>query len=248
MKAWNGKWLGRGAILGGLMVPLAVQAGTIVGGSALLTSADESQLEAWLGQNNLVLTKVFTKTDGSTGSDFHAAVDGKGPTFTIVQATNGLGTSALVGGYNPQSWRSPSDLADQWNLSFTDAERTAFLFNLSSKTEYKQVLGDVNGYGGYYQTANDGYFGPIFGAGYDLSLPHDLTLGGLSVLNSYGANDGSNAGQSLIPGSGEAANFLSYGKMEVFTVSAVPEPVSYVMFGLGLGVLGLVRRRQRRAD
>src|SRR6478736_5996599 len=51
---------------------------------ALLSAAYEAQLETWLGQGDLDFTSVFIKTDGATSLDFHAAADGKGATFTLM--------------------------------------------------------------------------------------------------------------------------------------------------------------------
>ena len=81
----------------------------------LLTQADEVQLETWLGQGDVTLTKIFSKQPGDNKSeaDFHAAVDHKGPTFTVISIYgNGGGTyesipdldAQIIGGYNPQSW------------------------------------------------------------------------------------------------------------------------------------------------
>ena len=67
-------------------------AGMIVGGSTLLTPTYVSELETWLGEGPLELTNVYTKAPGNTSLDFHAAVDGLGPTFVVMQATEDSGT------------------------------------------------------------------------------------------------------------------------------------------------------------
>ena len=64
-----------------------------------------TQLEAWLGQGDLTFTKVYTKAAGHDASDFHAATDGQGATFTLFQAIY-QDTPYVLGGYNPQSWSS----------------------------------------------------------------------------------------------------------------------------------------------
>jgi len=38
---------------------------------------------------------------------------------------------------------------------------------------------------------------------------------------------------------------ITFGAIQVFTISAVPEPGSYGLMLVGLGVMGLVLRRKR---
>jgi hypothetical protein len=49
---------------------------------------------------------IFGKTagDGQTALDFHAAVDGQGPTIVVMRASRPeFAEPQIVGGYNPQS-------------------------------------------------------------------------------------------------------------------------------------------------
>ena len=46
--------------------------------ATLITAADQSQLESWLGEGPLTLTNIYTKKAGDTAANFHAAVDGQG--------------------------------------------------------------------------------------------------------------------------------------------------------------------------
>src|SRR5262245_26901215 len=68
-----------------LMLSGSAQAGTIVGGSSLLSLSDVTQLETWLGEGPLTLTNAYTKTPGDTSTTFHNAVDGIGRTFAIIE-------------------------------------------------------------------------------------------------------------------------------------------------------------------
>lgn len=218
----------------------AQAAGSIVGGSALLDTAGVASLDGWLGKGDFVLTKIFTKADGSTPYDFHKAVDGKGPTISVFTATYWYGGSAIVGGYNPFSW----DSTDTYR---TTSDRSAFIFNLTDHSVFRQV----DGVYGDTQTYNGKNYGPTFGQGHDLVV--DTTGGllgeGYSYLFSYtGKYD---RGYSIVNGcaygSGGCIHF-SVGLLEVFTVTAVPEPETYALFLAGLGVLGgIARSRKARA-
>jgi hypothetical protein len=72
----------------------SAHAGVILGGSALLDSTDLTKLEGWLGEGELTLTNVFTKTIGDDGVDFHAAADGKGRTFVVLSAQESIATGS----------------------------------------------------------------------------------------------------------------------------------------------------------
>jgi hypothetical protein len=224
-------------------------AGVIVGGSTLLGSAEEAQLEAWLGEGPLTLTNIFTKSAGSAGNVFRSTVNGAGRTFVVMQATqDGSGATAIIGGYNPQSWNSN----EGYNITLNDADRTAFIFNLTSLTKNSQQLGAGNCDGcGKYQTYNGSTHGPIFGGGFDLSVTDDLTKG-YSSLWSYAPTPGA-LRTSLIDGSHDSgadnASHVQYGAMEVFTIAAapptdVPEPGSLALLGLGIGGISIYRRKR----
>jgi len=142
--------------------------------ASLLTSANEAQLETWLGRGNLDFTNIFTKTPYSNASAFHAAVDGQGETFVLmlISGNGGFGTSSdrpiqIVGGYNPQSWGS----SGYWNQTPNDADRTAFIYNLTygtdgnpgTRIQRQNLSGQGAGDAGRYQTYNYQYYGPAFG-------------------------------------------------------------------------------------
>lgn len=216
-----------GAII--LLAATAVQAET-----PLLTDGDKAQLANWLGNGPIRLERLYKKRDGQTAADFHAAVDGKGRTFTVMEATTELGQTFKVGGYNPQSWASSGG----FHITTEDALRTGFLFNLSSRQVHRQTprtyaLDTV----GSFQTWNDARAGPVFGAGHDLYVPWDLTNGGYSIMYSYIDPVRSNFDSSLLDGRDYKSPNITYGDIEVWSVIAVPEPMTWMLLLMGIAML-----------
>lgn len=189
-----------------LAIAGVTHAANIVGGSALLSGGDASQLETWLGKGTLTMTKIFDRTpgDGKPATDFHTAADERGQTITVMELPPQNGFPAkVIGGYNPQSWNSSGTT----NFTDEDAQRTAFLFNLTTGTLQRQKLNpeDV----GKYQTYNDNNYGPTFGGGHDLHVDFNLQTG---YTNPYSYN-------AILSG-GQGAD-LTYGTMEVFTLAFI---------------------------
>jgi hypothetical protein len=211
----------------------------------LLSAADQSQLAKWLGQGPIALDSIYKKRIGQTAADFHAAVDGKGRTFVVMQATTELGETFLIGGYNPQSWDSKGG----FHVTTEQSGRTGFLFNLTSHQFHMQTprtyaLDTV----GSFQTFNDAKLGPVFGAGHDLYVPWDLTHGGYSSMYSYIDPERSDFDSSLLDGRDFVKPNVTFGDMEVFTIMAVPEPAAWMMLLPGLGLLGFMRRSSPAAS
>lgn len=211
-----------------LLMPVAY------GSTPLLTQADIAQLSNWLGNGPIRLERLYKKRDGQTAADFHAAVDGKGRTFTVMEATTELGQTWKVGGYNPQSWASTGG----FHITTEDALRTGFLFNLTSRQLHRQTprtyaLDTV----GSFQTFNDGKVGPVFGAGHDLYVGWDLSTGGYSSLYSYIDPARSNFDSSILDGRDYKEPNLTFGDLEVWAVIAIPEPRAWAMLLAGLLLL-----------
>ncbi|OEZ81980.1 hypothetical protein JAB6_35700 [Janthinobacterium sp. HH104] len=210
-------------------------------GPSLLSPTYQGQLETWLGEGHLKLDAIYTKSAGDTSLDFHKASDGKGRTFSVMEATNSSGKTWLVGGYNPQSWSS----TDGTHVTMDDSQRTAFLFNLTSGFMLPQLKQYFNGDGiGKDQTYNQANYGPTFGYGHDLYVPQDLTHGGSSFLYTYNYLGQPSTGVSLLDGSIWHSNDVTFGAIQVFSISAVPEPATYGLILAGLFVL-LMRQRGR---
>ncbi|WP_288380632.1 PEP_CTERM-anchored TLD domain-containing protein [uncultured Massilia sp.] len=220
----------------GLAAP-AAQAQT---GGALLDLTLYGQLERWLGAGPLDLRNIYTREFGNNSRDFHAAADGAGMTFTLAQVSNDLGDSWIVGGYNPQSWSS----TDGWHETPYDWQRTAFIFNYTDATVWRQVMSDnILPSRGLRQTYNEPNHGPTFGAGSDLFF-NDRLNAAFSWQVSYGGGD---EGISIIDGS-RGGQLFRVDALEVYSISLVPEPGQYAMLAAGLGLLGWSawRRRERK--
>ncbi|MEG1050565.1 MAG: PEP_CTERM-anchored TLD domain-containing protein [Janthinobacterium sp.] len=222
---------------------LGAQAGP---GTSLLAPGYQAQLETWLGEGRLALTNIYTKAAGDTSVNFHKASDGKGRTFSVMEARNESGQTWLVGGYNPQSWNS----SGTYNMTPEDSQRTGFIFNLSTGQRHVQT---PKGYAldsiGAYQTFNDINAGPTFGIGADLGVSADLTSRGVSYRYSYLDPVAGVFGISLLDGKPYSTHpNVTFGAIQVFSISAIPEPASYAMTLLGLALIGgmQVRKRHRR--
>lgn len=213
-------------------------------GPSLLSPEYQSQLESWLGEGRLTLNTIYTKAAGDTSLDFHKASDGKGRTFSVMEAMDPSGKTWLVGGYNPQSWNS----SGSYNMTPDNSQRTAFLFNLSSGVIRPQT---PRGYAidtvGAYQTYNGSEYGPVFGYGHDLFVSGTLSSGGYSNMYSYIDPVKGGFGESLLDGSQYNKPNVTYGAMQIFTISVVPEPATYAFLLAGLGLLAAVCLYKRPA-
>jgi hypothetical protein len=219
----------------------------------LITPEYRLLLETWVGQGSLTLTNVYTKQTGDTSLDFHAAVDGKGPTFLAMEIFGhgpeqnflpSIEGTQIIGGYNPQSWSSGPDL---YTHTPDDADRTAFIYNLTGNRMQAQTLGPD--FYAQFQTHNDGNYGPIFGVG-DISF-NPLTLDWGSAVNASYGNPLA-AGQTIVDGAtnkpGSPGHIYSIGALEVYTFvnnpSAVPDSgPSITLLALGISTLFGLRRK-----
>jgi hypothetical protein len=213
-------------------------AGDIVGGSALLDDSGHAQLERWQGAGAVNLTTIYSLQPGDTARDFHAAVDGRGPTFTLLQLTNAGGDRYLVGGYNPRSWSS----TDGWHVTQRDADRSAFLFNMTAPAVYRQLPSNyILPSQGARQTLNQADLGPAFGAGNDLFVNDRLDTA-FSYQLTYG--DPGDQGRSIVDRS-LGIGLVAVDAIELFTVSPVPAPASPALLAAGVVVLGVAARRRK---
>jgi hypothetical protein len=224
-------------LLAVLLLTIPVPAASIVNGGQLLTQSNANQLATWLGQGDLTFTNVFSQTPISNGSTlFHTASDGIGPTFTLFQTNLGL-----VGGYDPVSWNS----SGSYITDPTNTGRTAFIFNLSTTTLLRQLLGDSNG---QYQTFNYGPYGPTFGGGHDLTVNSSNLSNGYAYSFSYGGGFSQPNIFGLSSSSGNPTMF-TVSRVETYTfapaVAQTAEPSTFLLCAGALMILcGLGRRFQ----
>lgn len=71
---------------------------------------------------------------------------------------------------------------------------------------------------------------------------YSVTLGGLS-----GATNGAFAFRYAVDDGGPAGTRSNYIGIDTLSITAVPEPGTYLMLGAGLALVGLARKRQARA-
>ena len=204
----------------------------IVGGSSLITQSQANQIAGYLNEGNVRLTKIFSKTagDGKTAPNFHAAADGQGRTITVYRVQFN-GQQYLIGGYNPQSWSSISN----YNITNNNADRTGFIFNLTSDFVQRQKLNNSlcdNYYDcGIYQTYNYSVYGPTFGGGHDIWVDNSLQQG-YAYNFSYGTTHRSNNILNLgIVNTGYPN--LQILAFETFTVSSAPGEFYVADYGAG---------------
>ena len=216
----------------------------INGSSALLTQNYANQLETWLNEGPITLTRIFSKSiNGSSSSAFHNNVDGKGRTFSLIKVDGGY--DELIGGYNPTSW----DTSTNYRHSLNTGDYSAFIFNLTENRIHRQIGNKSQ----YYQTYNNINYGPTFGGGHAIYVNANLSSGytithytynltqNLNGYYTYGGGDGRNIlGDAAYydngTGPGNTTHSYSYnlvyGDIETFTIQTgvpIPEVNSFIL-------------------
>ena len=224
----------------------------------ILTSEYESQVECWLGTGDQTFKLIYEKKAGDTSETFHSKVDGKGATIVLMNVyDSAMNFLATVGGYNPRSWQS----FGSYNASEEDADRTAFIFNLTTSTRMMQRLkgdGEKGDEWGNAQTYNSDLHGPTFGAGHDMYVFTSMNEVQF-VQYSYGIGGGPSLGLGINLLGNTGWTTVNLGELEVYTfgppepppaapTASTPEPASLAIWGLGaLGFTLAGYRKRRRA-
>ena len=220
-----------------LALSFNANASTVTGGS-LLSGTDANQLDTWLGAGDHNFTNIWSGTAGvSTATDFHAAVDGSGPTFSIYGITYTNGDTGRIGGYTSLDWAG--------NGYATDT--SAFLFNLDTaeaqfiqqnnasiyrNSTYFSTFGGGHDIWGGYNILGTGAWG-----GYDYSHTYDHGQGRISVDGDSGSGWTTGYGSDWTVSSLEVYNY---------NVSTVPVPAAAWLFGSALlGFFGFSRRKAK---
>jgi hypothetical protein len=115
--------------------------------------------------------------DGFSCAKFHEKCNGKGPTMTIVKASNGN----IFGGYTPISWHS--------NGGYSWDNRT-FLFSLVNQSGIlpTKFLNNGPNHGNTYSIHGNAGYGPTFGGGHDLHIcnnPNSTTSSYCGIGHSF---------------------------------------------------------------
>jgi len=176
-------------------------------GSQLL-SGDKCQfqtiLNSWYGLPKQMWKLIFrASTHGFSADAFHQYCDGQSPTFVVIQGSNGH----LCGGFSDVAWAKTTA-----NRGRYVASDNAFLFTLINSSDIPPTKYDV--VKKMFAIAHHSDYGPVFGAGADLSIANHCNANSDSYSNLPHTYDGHNASNTVLMGD---YNFspIDY---EVFTI------------------------------
>jgi hypothetical protein len=213
----------------GLAVMLSLCGASDASAAFLLTPSAESRVEAWLGRGTWT-SPEYSRTPPTSTRPWTARA-----TASLLAAVVGANTY-VIGGYDPLSWSS----IENFIRTPDAADRTAFIFNLSSGVTRDQNADST----GLYRTEDRNFYGPTFGDGYDLFL--DSTRGiGYAYHYSYGGT--SHGVNGAVLSTPDYPNPFASVQLEGYTfapaATAAPAPPGLVL--MGLGAVGLIGYRLR---
>ena len=91
--------------------------------------------------------------DGFAASMFHSKCDGKGPTLTVIQSTDG----AIFGGFTSYSWCGDGSYHE---------DKTAFIYSITKGYKCDKQNNTIS-----IQCNSD--YGPLFGDGHDIAIQNN---------------------------------------------------------------------------
>ena len=127
--------------------------------SSIITTIDPvKQLHAWVKEVDTKDQKFKLlwkgSRDGFAASKFHSNCDGKGPTLTVIQSTDGV----IFGGYTALSWDLPP------SSNYYHQDNTAFIYSITKG--YKVSKQNNTGHSIRCHSS----YGPKFGSGWDIII------------------------------------------------------------------------------
>ncbi|RWS14833.1 Serine-enriched protein-like protein, partial [Dinothrombium tinctorium] len=117
-------------------------------------------LNSWYGVSKQVWRLLFrASTHGYSSDSFHHHCDGHSPTYVLVCGTNG----EVCGGFSDVPWSTPSSSRGKYVAS-----EKAFIFTLINNSDVPPTKFEVVKKA--FAIVNHPDYGPVFGAGADLSI------------------------------------------------------------------------------
>lgn len=161
-------------------------------------------LNAWFGSPNQIWKLIYrASTHGYSAEAFHRHCDGHSPTFVILQGENG----ELCGGFSDVPWGKTNARRGRYVAS-----DKAFLFTLINNCDLQPTKFDI--VKKMFAIVHHSDYGPVFGAGADLSISSECNSNLESYSNLPHSYDGENASSTILMGD---YNFSVYD-YEVFTI------------------------------
>ena len=135
-------------------------------GSALVDAGQGAMINGWVGTPSQLWKLCYTTALHARGATvFHANCDFKGPSVTIAKVSYSTETR-IIGGYNTSSWYSPAMTAIGNNAG-------CFLFSVTNAFKHDYPGSSTIP----YFIINNQYYGPTFGAGADLYVHSQMSMG-----------------------------------------------------------------------
>ncbi|KAI1283146.1 hypothetical protein HDE_12841 [Halotydeus destructor] len=147
-------------------------------------------LNQWLGDPKQTWRLIYrASSHGFTAQSFHHHCDNQGPTMIIIQSANGN----VAGGFTDISWDSPPTSRGKYLPS-----DKCFLFTLINNQDQPPTKFAIKKRS--FAVVHHPDFGPVFGAGADLSIASDCNANGDSYSSLPHSYDGLGANSTILFG------------------------------------------------